>query len=425
MKDELARLQRENSELKLLVHHHGGGTSPLRELPLELLQDQEFALSFVRSKSKSLGWNDLPKQWQDDPKVINAIFESNRRTPIKRPGRNRVMSSRNKIMLKWIDLPYHLKMNKDIIQNALQVYGGLHWNDVHVHFHNDVDLLVTAVLHEKIKIEEVPENLQKNHKDVALFCVQRGYIEADNCPCLKDDREFWKKVLEEGRVNWGQLPSDLKTDVDFARSISCCKEMDTPEQMLDHLVDTYHDQSFWRHMMTLHGLSSDDKRCEHQFQSLVQKFAPANLLSDYEFMLEMIQQCAAVFALVDAGLAGNRVFLEDALTGNVQVLQYLSPEAQQLHPDLVMKAIPHLAEVSADSMRVHYIAKSLNVSFWSEYDFAMTWVKAGLGIPSDHLERETFEAWRYDRDVALAKMLYTVRLSTRFQRRSGKTFLSC
>lgn len=400
MKDELARLQRENSDLKLLLlHQKRGATPPLHELSSELLQDQEFALSFVRNKSMLLAWNDLPKQWQDDPKVINAIFESNRRTaPAKKPGRNRVLF-KDKIKLNWTDLPYHMKMDKEIIKNALR--ANLYWKDVPVHFHNDVDLLATAVLYERIDMKDVPEHLQKNHKDVAFSCVQRNYIDPDDCTCLKDDREFWKQVLEEGRANWGQLPSALKTDVDFAFSISCCTEKKLPEQMLEHLVDMYHDQSFWRHMMALQR-SSGEERWEHHFQELMALFAPASLFSDFEFMLEMSQTCAALFALVDEGLAGNRVFLEDALAGNVLVLQYLSPEAQLLHSDLVMKAIPHLAKLSADSMHVYYISKSLNASFLSDYDLVMMWVKAGLGIPS-----QMSDALENDRDVALASVVYT------------------
>lgn len=89
-------------------------------------------------------------------------------------------------------------------------------------------------------------------------------------------------------------------------------------QMLQHFVDMHHDQSFWRQMMTLQ--KSDEEAWYCQFKDLMGGFALSNLLSDFSFMLEMIQTCAPLFTLVSEGLAGNRNFMKEVLHEVLELL---------------------------------------------------------------------------------------------------------
>ena len=238
--------------------------------------------------------------------------------------------------MSWRDLPYHLKMDENVLLHALRAEFGPHWEDVPVQFHTNEEFLSVAVQYGKISFEDVPSDLQRNHPRIAFYGVQHNRLQADDCPCLS--REFFKQVLEDGELDWGQLPTALQNDVIFALSISRFTEKELPRQILSHLVEIRYDQSFWRKL--LHSLGKDFKL---YFKRLMEEFAPPELCSDHDFMVvEMSRECTETFPLVDRRLASARGFLELALGQNAAVLQFLSHETQQLHRDLIIKVIPYL-----------------------------------------------------------------------------------
>eukprot|EP00978_Attheya_sp_CCMP212_P035803 scaffold157944_cov30-Attheya_sp.AAC.2 len=74
-------------------------------------------------------------------------------------------------------------------------------------------------------------------------------------------------------------------------------------------------------------------------------------------MIEICRECPGVFTLVERSLATDRNFLELVLEQNAAVLQFLSHETQQLHEELVIKAIPNLSR-DEEEMASYFTAKA-------------------------------------------------------------------
>lgn len=87
-----------------------------------------------------------------------------------------------------------------------------------------------------------------------------------------------------------------------------------------------------------------------------------NFCSDRSFMMEVCRECTEAFALVELVLMRDRSFLELTLEKNVDVLQFLSRDTQQLHEDLVIKAIPNLSQEKGE-MVSYFIAKAISPLF--------------------------------------------------------------
>lgn len=239
--------------------------------------------------------------------------------------------------------------------------------------------------------------LQRNNQEIALFGLQYNLIQADECPCL--NRDFFRRVLEEGELNWHQLPLELQNDLNFTRSISVLVDKDLPEQILSQLVEIRHDQSFWRKL--LHHLGKENYL---SFKHLLAKYGPAELCSDREFMLEICGECTDAFTLVERSLASDPDLLELVLGQNPAVIQFLSHETQQLHRDLVLKDITDLPR--KDHRSAYRAAKALWPSFWTEYNFAMTWVKAGHGFPNGVLSHDQLMSWTHNLELCLASAIH-------------------
>lgn len=395
---QLAECRQKISELQSLLLEALQKNLKLEDLPLELQNDREFVLAAIR---KYENWYDLPQKWKDDAEVACAAFETNRMY-LPKKGRQYIGTRHvGRPILRWIDLPYHLKINKKVLVHALQSQNGPKWKDIPIQFQTNEDLLSTAVLYQKISFEDVPLDIQKNNPQISLYGVLYNHIEADDCPCLS--RDFLKQVLEDGELNWDQLPTPLMNDVDFALSISRFKDQKLPGQILEHLFESRSNRIFWRKLLYSPGLISSPTGYDI-FMHLLERYLPPDLCSDHEFMLEMSRECTEAFSVVDRNLASDRKFLELALGQNAAVLKFLPHEIQQLNRDLVVKAIKSLGKSrdKNDYMAVYYVEKALRPSFWMDYDFAMTWVMSGLGFPSNSLPDDVIYAWMDDRGLCLA-----------------------
>lgn len=391
--DELESLKRQNAELRgvLLQMLDGKKQGKLQSLPLCLQEDKEFIESAVRANA--IKWSDLPQKWKDID--IACIFLENTKMRLPKKGdRCNGLRVIGRYYLSWRELPYHMKVNEKIIFYALRSHYGPKWNHIPVQFHSNIDLLCTALKYRKISFEDIPEDLQRNHKDIALYGILYNHLQADDCSCFS--QEFFRKVLEDDEINWDQLPSTFRNDASFALSISRFSSIQLPEQILEHFREIRHDRSFWRKILEdpelkVHGLL---------------KYLPAELRSDEDFMLDMCQVCTTAFELVDGNLASNSEFLKSALERNAAVLRFVPHETQELHQDLVVKTIPLLS--SGDHMKAEFaIAGAIVPSFWNQFDFAMTWMSSGLGFPTHALDDSQLTAWRNDRRLCSAGAIHS------------------
>eukprot|EP00978_Attheya_sp_CCMP212_P025298 scaffold81045_cov41-Attheya_sp.AAC.1 len=394
--DELDNLRRQNSELKGLLlrslkEQIRLNDMKLEDFPKDLQDDPEFFLEVC-------SWYDLPKRWKDDAAV--ACSALNTQCIYKLCGQFINSISSNDRPLRWKDLPYHLKVDKEVLLHAIRTHHGPCWEDFPFQFQTDTDCLYTALCYERIKFKDVPSDLQRNHQEIALFGVQHKLIQADECPCL--DREFLKRTLLEGELKWKRLPVALKTDVNFAKSI-CFANKELPDQILSHVVELRHDPWFWRKLLHSPELGKDFTRIK--FKHLFKKYGSIEFCSDHDFMIDICRECPSVFTLVERSLASDRNFLELVLEQNAAVLQFLSHETQQLHGDLVIKAIPNLSW-DEEEMTVFCIAIALCPFFWEDCDFAMTWMKAGHNFPGHVLSYEMRLAWMSNRGICLARAIH-------------------
>ena len=288
-------------------------------------------------------------------------------------------------------------MNKNILWLALQTEDGPRWEDIPCQFQSDLRLLTTAVLYEKIRFEEVPADLQRNHLEIAFHGVRCERIRADECPCLTP--EFLKQALEDGRLEWQLLPATLQNDLTFARGISFLSNAKLAGEILEHVGQFRDDRSFWLKLVHEHDFGKDFKT--YTIKRWLELYASQELLSDRHFMIEICRGCTDAFSLVvDGDLISDRGFLEAVMGQNPAVLRFLSHETQQQHRDLVVNTIRSLVPLAKeDYMVAYYTAEAMYPPFWMEYEFAMNWVK-GFGIPNN-LPNEARVAWCNDRGLCL------------------------
>ena len=169
--DELASLRQQNTVLKGLIKKALRESLKLADLPSELRDSKEYVLAAVHAKA--VNWYDLPQKWKNDAEIACSAFERERMfLPKKGEEYSRYLPCEYEHVVKWKDLPYHLKMSEEVLFHALRAEVGPRWEDVPIRFLTNNDLLSTAVLYNKISFQDVPYDLQQNHLEIALKGVQ-------------------------------------------------------------------------------------------------------------------------------------------------------------------------------------------------------------------------------------------------------------
>jgi len=92
----------------------------------------------------------------------------------------------------------------------------------------------------------LPKEMWKNHQELALFGVINKFVKADECPCLVD-RSFMKRAVEnKSIIFWDDLPTPLKNDIDFARSIEKVPSELIAFKIIEHFPELRADPSLWK-----------------------------------------------------------------------------------------------------------------------------------------------------------------------------------
>jgi hypothetical protein len=282
-------------------------------------------------------------------------------------------------------------MDRDVILHALRSTVGPQWDEIPHRHKNDEELLITAVLYEKgAPFDGLPEHLQKRNKDVALFGIRHGKIQPDDCEL---DDEVYKGAIEDGEINWSDLPSHLRRNVDFAMDIELTSAYSEklPSQILQHVEQLRSNQSFWKNIAVENRYS---------FSHLLSDYATSELLSDQSFMLKMCGKDEDVFPLARMNLRIDRNFLELAIKENPRTLKHFSHHEQQEHKDIVLKAIKSMT-------RNHLISTAIYPPYWRHSDIVSAWISAGFGFPSGALDKSTLRAWKRNRQLCLLNAIKT------------------
>jgi hypothetical protein len=261
---------------------------------------------------------------------------------------------------------------------------------------NNPAIPCAGLLREKFKLKDVPDHLRYTHRGLAFWCVARDYITADDCSACFDD-EFLRRRIERNERKWTQLPTKLRTDASFAKSISSrdknlYRDMDVVRDILASIHTLGDDASFWR---------------SHNFPyNFMKEFAPIQLLTNRALMLEACAANAPIFRHLDASLQHDYDFLLALLAKNVAVLLYLDHQTR-LYPEFVKNQLGALAKNQLGPLRasayrvdstIRLVADAIEPSFWRNYEFIMAWVSAGFGFG---FPRAAASDWVRDRNIAL------------------------
>eukprot|EP00977_Amphora_coffeiformis_P018695 scaffold6655_cov169-Amphora_coffeaeformis.AAC.12 len=164
------------------------------------------------------------------------------------------------------------------------------------------------------------------------------------------------------------LPQHLKTNPEFAKSISTFASNRMQTEMLQYVPSLRGDAPFLRRFFVL------SKKLG--FDDTVKEFLPSDLFSDGDFMLEMCSKNVECIGLVSPSLLADKAFLDALLARNVGALGCIPPETQLLFHELVRNAIPFLCECDRDTQE--RVASNLDPLLWEDRAFALAWFSAGL-----------------------------------------------
>ncbi|KAG7339918.1 hypothetical protein IV203_024968 [Nitzschia inconspicua] len=390
----------------------------LDNLPLPLQQEilaemesdteKELVLKLIREKKFTKDWYSLPEKWKHDVAIACAYFDIQHRGVKHRrmPG-NYIFPEDPQRFLHLRFLPYSLRINKEVILCALRTSRGASWEDVHARFRNDIDIIATAVANEKLKFENLPLDIVQSREEIALYGVKNDLISADVCPCLT--HQILKDNIENGVLDWYQLPQTVRDNMEFAMAIEFDKvegKKRLYEQLFEHFEELRHDKMFWWRWHE--SLCPKEKDREFPFTSLFEKYCPADLLADEKFVTEFCAEYASLYKVIaDQPFATSRHFLQTALNQNPGVLQYLSYQTQIDNLDLVLTAIHGLGTtpVGKPGKYVYAAAKCLAPKLWKKRLVAMAWVKAGHRFPRHALSDHRLNAWMANRQLCLASAI--------------------
>ncbi|KAG7351718.1 protein of unknown function DUF4116 containing protein [Nitzschia inconspicua] len=380
---------------------------------LESDTEKELVLKLIQRRKFDKDWYSLPEKWKHDVPIACAYFDNQPRG-VKRRGSDFTFdfSDDDRRDLQLRSLPYSLRINKEVILSSLRTSKGASWDDVHARYRTDIDVIATAVANGKLKFEKVPLEIVQSREEIALYGVKNDLISADVCPCLT--HQILKENIENGVLDWYQLPQTVRDNMEFAMAIEFDKIEDKKrlyQQLFHHFEELRHDKMFWWRWHE--SLCPKEEDREWDFIALFEKYCPADLLADENFVTEFCAEYASIYKVIaEQPFATSRHFLETIINRNPEVLQYFSHQTQVEHLDLVFTAIKRLgilrkrtASNGSAAVKVHDVATSLVPEFWSSFRVAMAWVKAGHGFPTHALSGGRFKTWMANRQLCLASAI--------------------
>lgn len=281
---------------------------------------------------------------------------------------------------------------------------------------NRGDVMLAALLtEEKIGISDfrihwcydVPLEWQRTHKRLALFGVAHRCVHAEYCPCLFD-RVFLKDQIERNKSSfeWEWLPSQLRYDIDFARSIQVFNWSGLPNQILRNIPALRGDRDFWRKVMKSAVAADADREADYwgSVRSVIGDYASMPILSDRDIMLDACSVNARVMRLVDASLARDHDFLVACVERNPFCLLKISRDIQRMFPDVIDKALLSFKEEEHVGLGTMYrLADKLDRMFWEDRAFVLRWFECGFAYLHNADLREPLfrKTWKGDEEFFL------------------------
>jgi len=315
----------------------------------------------------------------------------------------------------WKSLPPSLKRDCNIAIAAIEGAGdfgrsSLEWEDLPEPCRSNPDVILAALKCRGFPSATIwttiPTEIKQTHKAFALFGVKNFSTEdPDNFPCLLD-RAFMREQIHQRKFSWLRLPTDLRTDIEFARSFEIIPSEDAARGILTAFPILSSDRTVWE--AALRGVAAHVDW--GNWVAVIETFAPPLIFADRGIMLQSIGFYGGIVRLVDASLSSDRAFLMAAVDRNFRVLPYLTHEIQGRFPDIVDHALGRLrvdrdAHYS-DFFEFEYVAERLAPEFWDDREFVLRWFEHGF--PFVAIEAFQLPAWKNDKEIFLRLAKYCI-----------------
>lgn len=248
----------------------------------------------------------------------------------------------------------------------------------------------------------VPQECLRIHKGLAMFgMVHRLTIAVDECPCLLD-RDFMKVCVEKRLVpDWDALPTELRNDIGFARSIRRFRDEFLVQRLFENFPDLCADRDFWGTLMDSVAAGRAEENHYIDLFPIIEEFAPAEIVSDRELMVDACAVDEQTLEVLDVSFTRERNFLFTCVDRNPFCIAYISREVQRLFPDVVDRALFRMGRELERSIEPHDLwLHILDPSLWDNRAFVLRWFQYGLPFLSG-LNRFR-EEWRADEEIFLS-----------------------
>lgn len=346
----------------------------------------EWRSSLINLVRDGLDFSVVPCEWQQDSEFVAAAID----------GRS----------LSWEDLPKQFLSDLHVLLAALQRPGYVeNWESVPPEFRSHTSVVMAALIQSLLQWNDVPQHLQRNDKEIAVFGVRHHGHNPDLSPCLLRERSFMKRQFVDAQIKWGDMPTALRTDMDYARSIEEFPDLEHAASMFEHLVPARNEKMMWEKVIDFEERSSMKT---NRIRQLIGAYATEAIKSDWELMSRAVTADESVWYALDE-LGRNTYFLSGAVHSNLNVFGVLvEANVDRLHPDVISVALKAGAK-GPDLPTEKFIrdACGLDISYWDDRDFVLGYCELGYPL----LEERQFQRWKSDQEIILMVAKHCIRNS--------------
>jgi len=226
-----------NDDKEILTAAVEGGHMCWYNLPERWLNDDKMVVASVRSRHQE--WCDLPESWRNNPDVVNAMLETYHQYEYEFPD--------------WMELAENCRSNPAVMLAALKRgLDGLNW-------------------------EDIPDDVKQSDKRLIVYGVENKGWDPDAYPCLLDSI-FMKQQFLGHCFPWSRLPTVLRNDIGFARSIETFPDGLHAEQLFRHFPHLPLDRAMWGKVLESMKATRLMKE-KHPFKRVLETFAPQQIRS--------------------------------------------------------------------------------------------------------------------------------------------------
>lgn len=188
-------------------------------------------------------------------------------------------------------------------------------------------------------------------------------------------RDRYKKMLEDGRTSWANVPQELREDEGFARSITTLPRVLVLRAIFESHPALARDRYYWKKIFGGNTVVREDV-CD-----LFVSSADQAMLDDGELMRAACRYSPRFQQMMEGPRAKDRYFWKALLDEDPFVLRNLPFSIQRRYPDLVFDALAVLGRIplpKEDMHMLYELTPNMVPEFWHDRENLRKWFTAGL-----------------------------------------------